>query len=241
MNYDKNMETARRIIDADRKKTDDRSWSAHLLTKEFEFELLFSSFAGTKLLELGSAGHLLTTRILVSCGYSVHLADIEDRSGDIPQGASFTKSDWISFAGSTTERFSDILFVHGLEHIEDGEKLLTSLKNALLPGGRLHIIVPNALSLHRLIGAELGMLETPYSLNENDRRNGHVRMYDIQTLAETVNRCGYHTVKSCGIQIKPLTDAELFDKGDEYIRAMNRLSGRFTEYCSELYICAEAD
>jgi SAM-dependent methyltransferase len=240
MNFEEKLKIAENLIQAERAAAvADKSWNAHLLTKLFEFELLFANLSGENILELGSAEHMLTTRILNDCGFQVNLVDFDARRRPLPEGVKFTKSDWTEFAEKADEKYSDILFMHGLEHIEDGEKLLSSLKKLLADGGRLHVIVPNALSLHRLIGVELGMLETPHSLNENDIRNGHVRLYDMQSLTETVISSGYRITAKKGIQLKALTDSELFDKGDDYIRAMNRLSDRFADYCSELYVCAE--
>ena len=47
----------------------------------------------------------------------------------------------------------------------------------LLPGGRLHVVVPNSASLHRLLGVEMGILSAPDDLSERDKAYGHRRVY----------------------------------------------------------------
>lgn len=232
--------SAKNIIAEERRKADNHSWHSHLLTKQFEFEAILPNIRGRKILELGSAGHMLTTRIFLSWGLDVHLVDMEDRTKEhnYPDGITFYQSDWYSFQPSEGADYSDIFFIHGLEHIENGIPLLKKIKDWMTPDTVFHLIVPNALSFHRMIGAEMGMLKTPYSLNENDVRNGHKKMYSMKMLEKAVTEAGFSIISKKGIQFKPLTDGQLYQVGDEYINAVNRLSDIFTEYCSEIYICA---
>lgn len=72
------------------------------------------------------------------------------------------------------------------------------------PGGKVYVAVPNAKSLNRRLGFELGLIDDIYSLNTNDIALGHKRQYCRATLREELNRSGYRVTHEEGIYLKPL-------------------------------------
>ena len=52
----------------------------------------------------------------------------------------------------------------------------------------MHIVVPNGLSLHRLVGVEMGLQPDPLAITEGDTAQGHVRNYTLDTLLADVAR-----------------------------------------------------
>src|SRR5262249_55332674 len=52
------------------------------------------------------------------------------------------------------------------------------------PNGRFFIAVPNARSLHRLIGHEAGLLDNLYRLSAEDLQLGHQRYFDFTSLCK---------------------------------------------------------
>ena len=66
------------------------------------------------------------------------------------------------------ERFDCIVMGFILEHVDDPSFLLDRYKKFLKPSGVMYVAVPNAKSLNRRLGVELGIIDDIYSLNEND-------------------------------------------------------------------------
>ena len=104
---------------------------------------------------------------------------------------------------------SDMLFdvvVMGfiLEHVDHPRQILEKFKKNLRPGGKLYVAVPNAKSMNRRIGLELGLIDDIYSLNDNDHALGHKRQYCLESLKRDVSDAGYAVTHEEGIYLKPL-------------------------------------
>ncbi len=96
-----------------------------------------------------------------------------------------------------------------LEHVLDPAALLERYASFLSPRGVVAIAVPNARSLHRLVGQRAGLLDDLYRLSDHDRALGHRRYFDKPRLVELVQGAGLR-VRACeGILLKPFTTAQL--------------------------------
>lgn len=110
---------------------------------------------------------------------------------------------------ATDERFDAVVMGFVLEHVDDPELLLRRYAKFLKPGGCLWVAVPNARSLHRLIGAAAGFLDDVHALSDFDRKLGHRRYYDYSSLIALLGSCGYRVTVAKGIFLKPLTSSQL--------------------------------
>jgi SAM-dependent methyltransferase len=105
---------------------------------------------------------------------------------------------------NTSERFDVIVMGFILEHVDNPNLILRKYRELLKSNGRLFVAVPNAKSLNRRLGLELGIIKDIYSLNDNDLAQGHQRQYCRDSLrAEAIN-AGYRVVHEEGIYLKPL-------------------------------------
>ena len=137
-------------------------------------------------------------------------------------------------------RYSTIFMTHILEHLDRPEVLLERSASWLEDGGRVMISVPNALSLHRLVGVKMGMLATPYSLNEQDVLLGHRRVYDKTSMLELIARTPFDVVRFTGLMLKPLSNRQIErDWSPELIEAYFQLGFDFPENCSEIIFILE--
>ena len=131
-----------------------------------------------------------------------------------------------------------------LEHVDDPALLLRRLRHFIAPAGRLHIAVPNARSLHRLLGHEAGLLPDLYALSDADRSLGHRRYFDVPRLSTLVADCGWRTEDSAGLMLKPFTTGQLDKLGlpPTVWQALQTLAGPYPEiansFCMELSLCA---
>jgi len=96
-----------------------------------------------------------------------------------------------------------------LEHVDDPELILRRFRAFLKPDGILFAAVPNARSLHRLLGQAAGFMPDLYALSPYDRQLGHKRYFDAHTISQLVEKCGYTILDRYGLVLKPLTTAQL--------------------------------
>jgi len=69
--------------------------------------------------------------------------------------------------------------------------------------------VPNARSLHRLLGQAAGFMQDIYALSQFDRELGHKRYFDSQSITQLVEESGYTLLHKMGLVLKPLTTSQL--------------------------------
>lgn len=142
----------------------------------------------------------------------------------------------------TDERFDVIVMGFILEHVESPAYLLDRFRKFLKPGGRLYIAVPNAKSMNRRLGVELGMIGDIYDLNANDHALGHRRQYCLDSLKAELMQHGYTVTHQEGIYLKPLPLGVLKTLPDfeANLQAMLRIGIEFPELCVGLLLEASA-
>lgn len=141
----------------------------------------------------------------------------------------------------TEERFDVIVMGFVLEHVDDPGLILDRFRRFLKPNGRLFASVPNAKSLNRRIGLELGKIDDIYSLNANDLALGHKRQYCRETFKNEIQEHGYRVVSEEGIYLKPLPLGVLqsLDDFEDNLQAMLRVGIEFPDLCVGLLMEAE--
>jgi len=139
------------------------------------------------------------------------------------------------------ELFDVIVMGFVLEHVDDPGQLLDQYRKLLKPSGRIFITVPNAKSLNRRLGFELGMIDDIYSLNVNDVAQGHKRQFCKDTLRELLVEHGYRVVHEEGIYLKPLPLGVLktLENFEGNLQAMLKVGVEFPELCVALLMEVE--
>jgi 2-polyprenyl-3-methyl-5-hydroxy-6-metoxy-1,4-benzoquinol methylase len=175
------------------------------------------------------------TKFLLTCGQDLTVLDAVAEFVEIVcnldkriHGVVSLIEEW-----ETSERFDNIVFAHVLEHVADPLGILRTLGRFLAPGGRLIIIVPNANSLHRLVGVKMGLISHMCELNDSDRRVGHRRVYTPSTLCADITAAGLSLVKWEGIFLKPLANGQLTadNWSPELVEAYYQLGFDYPELC----------
>jgi trans-aconitate methyltransferase len=236
----KRIEVLHKIIAQKQKGTKDKRMYSYLNTKKYGYEKINNYFCGENVLELGTDGSS-TSSILVRWSKKLTIVDINDKFTPQVQkdkklkDANFVLCDWADY--KPNEKFSDIFLTDSLEHVKEPVKLLKLIKNWLREDGRLHVVVPNALSIHRLVGVEMGFLNSPYELNDNDISSNHIKVYDHNILKQEIKEAGLNIIVCEGVQFKPNTDVQLANLDEKFSKALNNLSYMFNEYCAEIYAC----
>ncbi|CAI8328439.1 MAG: Ubiquinone biosynthesis O-methyltransferase [Gammaproteobacteria bacterium] len=129
------------------------------------------------------------------------------------------------------ERFDVIVMGFVLEHVDDPDLILRRYRQFLKPGGKMYVAVPNAKSMNRRIGLELGLIDDIYSLNANDIALGHKRQFCLDSLRAAVQKAGYRVTHEEGIYLKPLPLATLksLQNFQENLEAMCTVGIEFPE------------
>lgn len=109
----------------------------------------------------------------------------------------------------TEQKFDTVLLSFILEHLENPITVLKQVRNFVAKDGTIFIMVPNALSLHRRLGKQLGLIKDHDSLNEVDVKQGHCRVYTPNLLLEHVKESGLSVIESGTFFIKPFSNPQM--------------------------------
>lgn len=152
------------------------------------------------------------------------------------QNSIFVESYFENFV--TEEKFDVILANHVLEHVEDPIWLMRhKFTQWLDENGIIFVTVPNASSIHRLIGKHMGLLKSEYDLNESDVRAGHKRVYDMARLAKDILDAGLEIVDCGGYNLKLVSLKQMHDWSQELLDAIFEVSKKVPpEICSNLWV-----
>jgi SAM-dependent methyltransferase len=194
---------------------------------------------GHRMLELGCATGELTS-LLAPLADEYHVVEGSQRNIDTARErvaeVEFVHSLWEEF--TPQESYSDVVACNAVEHVADPLALLERARDWLEPDGRLHVVVPNGLSLHRLVGVEMGLLADPLRLSESDRAQGHFRNYTIDALQTDVTAAGLVTLHWQGIFLKVLSNRQMLGWDWDLIWALHQVVRRLPEHGAELYLVA---
>ncbi len=172
---------------------------------------------GTSVLEMGS-GEGVVTQILQRYSQSLHVVEGSksycDKLAVQPwaKGITITNSLFESYAPSA--QFSDIVAARILEIVDDPAELIRRASQWLSPGGRIHVVVQNAHSLHRRIGVAMGFLRDVFDISQSQRQIGNQRIFsrdDVLKLAQVAN---LKVVELKGIFLKPMDYASMAAAGN---------------------------
>ena len=195
---------------------------------------------GPRVLELGCSSGVMT-RLLAADFPDLNVVDgsvryLDDVRPTVPATVSFHHALFENF--QPPGRFDDLILASALEHLPDPLALLPRLRDWIAPGGRLHVVVPNALSLHRLVGVHLGMLEHPAAFTERDRMLDHRRVYDTDLLRTHLQSSGWSVEKAGGIFLKPLSNAQMEQFAPAQLEAFYKVGQEMPRQCAMLYAFA---
>jgi len=135
-----------------------------------------------------------------------------------------------------------ILLSGNLHEVLDPKVLLTAARSLLGPRGLLHVSVPSALSLHRRLAVEMGLIAAVDSTSERQKALNQRIVYDPTSLRALVTRAGFEVAELGGYLIKPFTHAQMEAIGNivsvEMLDGLWKLGREFPELASEIYVNA---
>ena len=198
------------------------------------------------LLSLGVGHQVVIRRILDQMGHGLESYTVVEGSSaritelaastDLPKGVQLVQAFFEKYVAPEPLDAIEMGFV--LEHVDNPLEVLTRYATFLRRGGLLVIVVPNARSLHRLVGHEAGFLDDVYQLSPQDLELGHQRYFDLASIRELVERAGLRILRTEGVFLKCLTTSQLESLGlsAEILRGFFQVGVAFPEICNAIYL-----
>ena len=137
----------------------------------------------------------------------------------------------------------DIVLVSSLLHeVDDPQKLLVQIKKLCSKDTIVHINVPNAKSLHRLIAVSAGMIADEHDRSKEQIIMQSSRTYDMGLLQEEIAKAGFYAVDEGSYFLKPFTHQQMKDCIDNGIidaavmKGLERVIRFFPNSGAEIYV-----
>lgn len=123
-----------------------------------------------------------------------------------------------------------------LEHVDNPVEVLKHMRTWGNNDTVYFFSVPNARSINRIVGVDIGMLDYPEQLGPHDIDTGHKRVYNLRTLTNHIKKAGFKIIESGSMVYKPLPN-ELMEKLHNSV-LKQCLSLPVFLYGAELYVVA---
>jgi 2-polyprenyl-3-methyl-5-hydroxy-6-metoxy-1,4-benzoquinol methylase len=96
-----------------------------------------------------------------------------------------------------------------LHEIPETKNLLDATARLCGPETIVHVNVPNARSIHRLLAVEMGLIQDVHEKSETQQRMQQSQTFDTDSLTELVIQRGFEIVEKGTFFIKPFTHAQM--------------------------------
>lgn len=137
----------------------------------------------------------------------------------------------------------DMIVCAGLLHeVELPQKLVNAIVPICNENTIVYIEVPNANSMHRLLGKEMGILADVHDFSQRNIEYQQNSVFDSNSLKAIVTECGLETVESGSLFIKPFSHAQMYEMlaagiiNEDVLDGLYELGKVMPEFGSEIYV-----
>lgn len=137
----------------------------------------------------------------------------------------------------------DMIICSSLLHeVEEPEVFLSLIAKLCNPQTIVHVVVPNANSMHRLLGMRMGMLADLYAKSQNNEEFQQNNVFDSESLKKIMEKSGFEILESGSFFVKPFSHEQMYNMMQQGILNEAVLDGLYylTEYMpefgSEIYV-----
>ena len=131
-----------------------------------------------------------------------------------------------------------------LHEVPDPQRLLAAARSFCSPDSLLHVNVPSAHSLHRLLAVAMGLIPDPATESDVQRQMQQRTVYDAAELERELLRAGFAVRDRGSLFVKPFTHAQMQRLVDEQfmtpqmLEGLDRLADALPDLGSELWVDA---
>ncbi len=115
-----------------------------------------------------------------------------------------------------------------LHEVEEPSLCLKSLNSVCSKQTGAHLNVPNALSLHRLLAVEMGMIENPFTPSDLAKTFQRTSNFDLPSLKELVQSCHFTVLSEGSYFLKPFSNRQMLQLVDHKIIPETFLEALYT-------------
>lgn len=137
----------------------------------------------------------------------------------------------------------DYIILSGVLHeLDDPQKMLKSILELCGKNTVVHINVPNANSIHRLIALEAGLISDVHQISEQMERMQRRRTYDLSMLVSEITDAGFKVIDKGSYFVKPFTHNQMqqcMEMGiidQKVLDGLGRLIKYMPEYGAGIYV-----
>jgi 2-polyprenyl-3-methyl-5-hydroxy-6-metoxy-1,4-benzoquinol methylase len=153
--------------------------------------------------------------------------------------------DFIESEDLVRSKFDMIILSCVLHEVPDSLAMLEAIKLHCTSTTTLHVNVPNANSLHRLLAVAMGLIPSPsHKSNMQEIMQQRKTIYDFQSLKAELSSSGFDIVDEGSIFVKPFTHSQmqqLVDNGfmtSEMLDGLDKLVDWLPDLGSEIWVNA---
>ena len=137
----------------------------------------------------------------------------------------------------------EYILVSGLLHeIEKPDDFMNGVKSLCGKNTVVHLNVPNARSIHRLVAKEMGLIADEHEISDLQKKMQRRICYDLDSLSSYVKQVGFEVLDSGSYFPKVLAAGQLEQMlkmniiSDKYFEGMDGIGKYFPENGSEIYV-----
>lgn len=145
-------------------------------------------------------------------------------------------------APSLSKEYDLIICSSLLHEVESPDRIIKSIADICNSDTLVHINVPNANSLHRLLGKEMGILQDVHEMSENNIEFQQNINFDKSRLEKIVNENGLRIIEFGGYFLKPFSHKQMYRMmqmkviDEKVLDGLFELGKHMPEICSEIYV-----
>lgn len=145
--------------------------------------------------------------------------------------------------GELCKKDYDFIIIGSLLHeLEDPAAFLESVKRICGRETVVHVNVPNAKSVHRLLAEKCSFIEDIYSLSDRNEQFQQHRVFDLDTLSHLILQTGGIILDNGSYFIKPFTHGQMMRClqdgiiSEDVVEGLDKMIEYMPELGSEIYV-----
>lgn len=144
-------------------------------------------------------------------------------------------------SGQLSDKYDMIICSSLLHEVEKPDELLKAIANVCNEDTVVHINVPNAHSMHRLLGKEMGILADIHDMSRNNLDFQQNNVFDMDSLQQILCDNGFKIIDCGGYFVKPFSHEQMqamLDSGiidEKTLDGLYELTKFMPEFASEIY------